>query len=301
MGKHQISPIVVSTIVGHSGGGMFPLTLFPSYQSLMRIMWETRTTSLTKSSTYQKHVGNFIPHKPWTWRFVQRLENDGLLNAYGLTNDGISFNAQKIASAYQNGFRVIPNFYPQFAKGRYEATMETMLTIKSLYIHLDPGFWALELNLSCPNAKEKIKANIEDALACAKAIKQQYPKLCLIAKISIVHPYEFAQELIHAGVDIIHAINTIPYDLVYPDGPPSPLMAVGDGGVSGGPAFRQAFNYNRGLRKAIKAPIIMGCGVMDSYGARSLFEIAGADAVSLCTVCRLNPKEAIKIIEHYAT
>lgn len=299
---HTISNIVTSTVMGHYGDGMFPLTLLPAYRELMRVVKQNQVTNFTKSSTYKKRAGNFQLYNPLTWKYIQRVgsNSNGLLNAYGLTNQGAEINAKKISSTIaENGLRVIPNFYPQFAVGRDQANAETIRAIEIYAYTLCSWFWALELNLSCPNDKTKIRENMADALACVKAIRQVRPNLCLIAKISIVHPYEFAQKLIDAGVDIIHAINTIPYDLVYPKGPPSPLRAVGGGGVSGGPAFRQALAYNAGLRRLITAPIIMGCGVIGAWDANAYFGI-GADAVSICSVCRLNPGEAIRIIKECA-
>lgn len=100
---------------------------------------------------------------------------------------------------------------------------------------------------------------------------------------------------------IVHAVNTAPYKLIYPDGPPSPLADAGGGGVSGGPAFEIAFNYNLGLRQKVSVPIIMGCGITSLAGVRRYFNEAGADAVSLCTVCRRNPGKAIRIIRELAT
>lgn len=218
-----------------------------------------------------------------------------MLNAYGLTNDGVPTNAPKIALACQSGFNVIPNFYPQFNKGQHEAIAETLLAVEDYDHYLGSCFWALALNLSCPNSREKIAENMGNAWACVKAIKKYYPDLCLIAKISIVHPPEFAKQLVDAGVDIIHAVNAVPYNSAYPDGPPSPLAKAGGGGVSGGPAFMQAFNYNKILRPLVSAPMIMSCGIAYLSDAKQYFDI-GADAVCICTVCRLNPNEAIKII-----
>lgn len=298
--NHTIPNIAISTIMGHSGGGMFPFTLSPAYRRLRQVIWETKTVNLAKSSTCEKNLGNFRLFNPFTWKYIQRLEGEGLLNAYGLTNDGVEANAVAIALAQDTGFKVIPNFYPQFSKGRKLAIEETVRAISIYTIKLGRYFWVLELNFSCPNSKEKIKENIQDALACVEAVRWDFPELCLIAKISIVHPYEFAEELVMAGVDIIHAINTIPYELMNPPyGKPSPLQAVGGGGVSGKPAFPQAFGYNHDLRKKISVPIIMGCGVTRLSDAKSFFNI-GADAVSLCTVCRLDPREAERIIEEYA-
>ena len=41
--------------------------------------------------------------------------------------------------------------------------------------------------------------------------------------------YEFAKELENLGVNAVHAINTVPYDLIFPASR-SPLRRVGGGG-----------------------------------------------------------------------
>lgn len=294
--KETISRVVISSILGHSGGGMFPLTLLPSYRQLMRAVQEAKVVSLTKSSTIFKNIGNFSLYNPRTWTCIQKIGQNGLLNAYGLTNNGIFVNAPLIASAQYRGFMIVPNFYPQFVKGQDEAIADTTLACQ-VYQYFLEEFSTLELNFSCPNSKEKIQENMTDGVACAKAIKQAFPKICLIAKISYVHPFEFAQELERIGVDIIHAINAIPYDLIYSNNV-SPLEKIGGGGVSGGPAKIMALEYNRSLRKTLRVPMIMGCGIMTIDDAQAYFD-AGANSISLCTVCRLNPREAKRIIEYY--
>lgn len=296
---HDIPTVVTSSIMGHSGGGMFPLTFLPSYRRLMRVAKETGTANLTKSSTAFKSVGNFILHDPRTWIYIQRIGKNGLLNAYGLANDGVSVNAPAIASAQRCGFNVIPTFYPQFIKGRAETIKDTLFAC-GVYNNFLEDFWMLEVNFSCPNSKEKIRENMEDGEALIMAVKQTFPWLCLIAKISYVHPYEFAQRLVRAGASVIHAINTIPYDLVYQSmRGHSPLADVGGGGVSGEPTRDLAMAYNRGLRKVLKTQMIMGCGITSLYDARQYLEEVGADAISLCTVARLNTREAEKIIKKY--
>jgi len=285
--------------MGHSGGGMFPLTLLPDYQRLRQAVWETETCNLTKSSTYKKRFGNYVWHNPRTWKYVQPIGRDGLLNAYGLTNKGVETHAKEIALAGRDGFKVIPSFYPEF-KGDLDATVtDTVEAITSYIWHLDDDFRTLELNLSCPNADKKIKKIDFDALAYVKIIRKKYPRLCLIAKISYEHDYEFAQELVNLGVDIIHAVNAIPYELVYLFGKQSPLANVGGGAVSGGPAQHLALSYCYHLRKVLKGRMIMGCGITSLDDAKKYLTEVGADAISICTVARLNPYEAEKIIEKY--
>lgn len=295
--RPKISKVVISTALGQDGRGIFPYTLLPGYRRLLRAVQETRTTVLAKSLTSLKRRGNFVPLNPLTWHYIRRLPDLGLLNAYGLTNLGVEAGAARLREAAALGVPVIPNFYPEFAKGTATALRETLEAIDIYQKGIGPPFGALELNFSCPNSQEAVAENVAQGLRCVQAVKERYPRLFLIAKISLVHPYEFAQELERAGVDAIHGINTIPYEIVYPGErhPPSPLRRVGGGGVSGGPAFRQAYEYNAGLRKKVGVFLIMGCGVTNRHDVQSYFDL-GADAVSLCTLALRRPKEAEKII-----
>jgi len=297
--NRQISPIAVSTALGLGGRGIFPYTLWPAYRRLRRTVRETGTTVFTKSATRHPRQGNFIPWNPLTWKYIRRLPGGGLLNAYGLTNPGAEASARAIRASLAAGFRVVPNLYPEFAKGPDRAIQETLETVRIYQRALGRDFWALELNFSCPNSAEEIRQNVAQALACSKALRRQCPDLYLIAKISLCHPYEFAQELERLGVNAIHGVNSIPYDLVYPQGPPSPLADAGGGGVSGGPAFGLAYRYNAELRKKVKLFLIMGGGVTKLEDVKRYMD-AGADAVSLCTLALRNPKEAAGIVATFA-
>ncbi len=295
-GKRQISTIVLSTALGPDGRGIFPYTWWPAYRRLLRVVQENAITVLTKSATRLARRGNFMPANPCTWKYIQRLPRGGMLNAYGLTNDGVAAVAPKIGAACREGFQVIPNFWPDFTKGSEQAVQETLEAVALYRQSLGEAFWALELNLSCPNVAEDMACSLADGLACVRALKAAHPDLFLIAKISIRHPYEFAQELEKAGAGALHAINTIPYEMVFPPGrfPPSPLAAAGGGGVSGGPAFVQACQYNQGLRPLVRLPIIMGCGVTGAGDVQRYLDM-GADAVSICTMALRRPSEVCKM------
>ena len=77
------------------------------------------------------------------------------------------------------------------------------------------------------------------------------------------------------GVNALHAINTIPYNIVFPL-QRSPLNAVSGGGVSGGPSFPLALRYNRELRQKVHLLLIMGCGVTCADDVQRYFDL-GAD------------------------
>jgi len=292
--RGRISTVVISTALGPGGRGIFPYTLLPAYLRLLRAAGETGTAIFTKSATRFPRQGNFIAWNPLTWKYIRRLPDGGMLNAYGLTNKGVAACAGGIKVSAAQGFKIIPNFYPEFAKGTELAIKDTLEALEIYRQIMGPEFWALELNYSCPNSQEAIRDNVAQALKCSQAVKGKAPGLFLIAKISICHPYEFAQELGNLGVNALHAVNTIPYEMVYPL-KRSPLWQVGGGGVSGGPAFEQALSYNTGLRQKVSLPLIMGCGVRNGEDVQRYLD-AGADAVSFCTLALRNPREAAEII-----
>ncbi len=301
VGPRRISTIVLSTALGPDGRGIFPYTLIPAYRRLMQAIRQTGAAVLAKSATRRPRRGNFVPANPLTWKYIRRLPDCGMLNAYGLTNDGVEMIAPRLAAACQEGLQVIPNFWPEFGKGAEGAVQETLEAATLYRQHLGEAFFALELNFSCPNVPEDLACHLAGGLDCVRALKAAHPDLFLIAKLSVRHPFEFAQELQKVGADALHAVNTIPYELVFPPDryPPSPLAAVGGGGVSGGPAFPLAYQYNKGLRPRVQLPLIMGCGVTSEKDVQRYLDI-GADAVSLCTLALRRPHDAADLVRRLA-
>ncbi|MEJ2673211.1 MAG: hypothetical protein P8168_13625 [Deltaproteobacteria bacterium] len=296
-GKEHLSPVVLSTALGHDGRGIFPYTLHPWYRRLLRAVADTGTTVLTKSATRHRRRGNFIPANPLTWKYIRRLPDTGMLNAYGLTNEGVEASAGDIRRAADQGFRIIPNIYPEFIKGTEKAIQEILEAVEIYRRSLGPHFKALELNYSCPNSEEAVAKNVVQAIQCTRKVRSLFPELFLIAKLSICHPYEFAQELERIGINALHAVNTIPFNIVFPL-QRSPLEEVNGGGVSGGPAFELAYKYNQELRPKVRVFLIMGCGVTSRAEVRRYFEL-GADAVSLCTLALRKPWEAVRVVLTY--
>jgi dihydroorotate dehydrogenase (NAD+) catalytic subunit len=260
----KFSTIVISTACGYDGRGIFPYTMMREYGDMIRAANATGTTRFSKSMTRHKRSGNFHLWRPWTWRYIQDLGEDGMLNAYGLTNKGEKKYTQEILNALSDGIQIVPNFFPQFERGKEQAREDVFDMIHYYLWGLgEKKFWALELNFSCPNTKECIADNVENAVWLVDRVKKYYPELIVIAKISVVHPIGFAVQLRDAGADVLHAVNTIPFNLLFPDRP-SPLDDVGGGGVSGGPAFEKAFAYNAIISDYFGGPIIWGCGIIDN-------------------------------------
>jgi dihydroorotate dehydrogenase (NAD+) catalytic subunit len=296
--ERRVSRVLISTALGPGGGGIFPYTLLPSYRRLIRAVKDTGTTVIAKSATRYRRQGNFIAANPLTWRYIRRISGQGMLNAYGLTNQGVRICAREIKQSCNAGIQVVPNYYPEFSKGTETAIRELLESIGIYKEVMGSEFWALELNFSCPNAREAITENVNQGIACVRRVRRDFPELFLIAKVSIVHPFEFSEELEKLGVKAIHGVNTIPYNLVFPENrfPPSPLADVGGGGVSGGPACSAAKKYNADLRKKVTVFLIMGCGITKLEDIEEYFDL-GADAVSFCTLALRRPGEAAKILK----
>jgi dihydroorotate dehydrogenase (NAD+) catalytic subunit len=295
---HTISTIVVSTIMGHYGRGMFPYNIKSlSYRKAMRVIRETRTTIFSKSSTALKRTGNYNKWDPRTWDCVRDIPNMGMVNAYGLTNEGAEKCAIGIKSSIKKGFNVIPNYFPQFGDDDELTLQQARRAISIFASRLEKDFWAIEFNFSCPNDKRKIEENIAKAVHFVNRIRISFPWLTIIAKTSIVHPYEFLQELETAGADILHLVNSIPYGMIFDD--ESPVSKYGEGGVSGGPAFELALKYTSRVSKITRVPLIAGCGITDAEKFCRYREETRAESFSICTGLKYNTKEMIMLIRVY--
>jgi|WetSurMetagenome_2_1015567.scaffolds.fasta_scaffold190683_1 dihydroorotate dehydrogenase len=295
----EISDFCIDSSFGLSGGGLFPYTLLPEYRKLMRDVVETKTTIFAKSATFQKRNGNFHIRRPWTWKYVRRIEHYSMLNAYGLTNPGVHECAKMIKDAISRGFNVIPNYYADFSKGRDWAIEEAFSAIDTYRMILGRSFKVLLKNDSCPNSGEDIEKTIEDNIALTRAIKERVgDEIALVEKISYIHPYKMARELVRNGADAIMAINAIPYQVVFP-GRMSPLEKVGGGAVSGVKISMLARTYHLELTRSIDVPIIYSGGIMTSLHVTSCKKFAreGKSSLAACSLAVLNTKEARRIIK----
>lgn len=295
--------ILLSTLGGHSGSGLPLYFLDPRYNQLMIAAKETKTPLLAKSATHKAHIGNVIMHKPWTiHQYIKRLENEGMVNAYGLTNPGVTVCGKQIRKSLDAGMNVIPNFYPQFMLGGIDRTMEaiceTISAVETYRSLLRDRFWIIELNFSCPNSEDQISKNLHQVIACLELVRAHFPSLLIIAKMSYVQPDELFQEIsLKKLADALHCFNTIDFQQLY--GYSSPLKNSA-GGVSGGPIREKCFKRNQKIAKLVSLPLIMGGGV-PAESPRELqkyFDI-GANSLSLCTSAIYHPLEVGGLIRAY--
>lgn len=301
-----ISNIAVSTIMGHSGYGMFPYLLNPNYLKFKRDIHRTKTAILTKSMTRHKNIGNFRSWQPWTYKYIQRIEDDygrkGILNAHGHTNEGIEHYLPRIKKLISAEYDIIPNLYPDFRKGELSGLVEIGSMIKLCHKFLGSYFDTWEYAAWCPNVPGDSIENDRYIISCVKNAKKYFPDIAIIVKLGIGHSHELIQKLEDCGADAIHMSNTIPFSEIFGPGKISPLQKVGGGAVSGKIAFTKAYIHNINAAIRTSLPIIFGCGISSIADAEkyfSFFKKRKNVSVSICTVVALNTPEARRIILNY--
>lgn len=306
-----ISNVVISTMLGHSCRGMFPLTLpfFRRYQRLLKTILQTDTTVFSKSSTPEKNKGNvflFDSHRPWTIipflytarKYIRQLSNKEMVNSFKLSNRVFEFHLKEIIDATRIGFRSIPNVFFFLGGKTVEQTISEGLRIASGIATSPMYYGALECNWSCPNSGEDLTAHYDKILAIRKEMRTFWPNLILIDKMSPLHPLELLQEMEKDGKTIFHLFNTIPWDEVFPPGS-SPIKGVlGGGGYSGPRSKPLVFPLLYAAGKKLNSQIIMGHGVDSENDIKKLFGF-GADSVSICKMARQDTRGAIRILERY--
>ena len=295
--KRQISPVVISTALGHDGRGIFPYTLLPGYRRLLAAVRETGATVFTKSATRFQRRGNFIPANPLTWKYIRRLPGLGLLNAYGLTNDGVDACAPDIRRSCDAGFRVIPNLYPEFIKGTTIAIRETLEAVEIYQRSLGPPLPGPGTQLLLPQLRGGHRqkrgpgapVHPESAQPLSAAVfnrqAQHLPPL-RVRPGTGAHRGQRPPRGQHHPLQHRLSVAALPPER----GERRRRLR--------GPGLSPGLKYNQELRQKVDLFLIMGCGVTSADDVRRYFDL-GADAVSLCTLALRKPREAARIVVQY--
>jgi dihydroorotate dehydrogenase (NAD+) catalytic subunit len=215
----------------------------------------------------------------------------GLLNSIGLENEGIdSFLKYKIPFLAELRTAVIVSI-----AGESPREFKRLSSILDKHSAVD----ALELNISCPNIKQRTKLIAQDPRATYKAVEaaRKSTKKTLITKLSpnVTDVVEIAQAAKDAGSDALSLINTI-YGMSVDLKKRKPHLASIFGGLSG-PAIKPiAIHMVYQVAQRIKLPIIGMGGIMTAQDALE-FILAGATAVAVGTANFVNPKVSIEIIQ----
>ena len=246
---------------------------------------------MIKATTQHARFGNPTPRVAET--------PSGMLNAIGLQNPGVdAVLAEKLPWLAEH-YPVLPIIanVAGFSNDEYAYVSEK--------ISQAPNVKAIELNISCPNvdhgnaglligqvpelAYAAVKASVENSAVPV------YVKLTpSVADITTV-----AKAVEEAGATGFTMINTLVgtrYDLATR----KPIIANGQGGMSGPAVFPVALKLIRQVALASDLPII-GMGGVDSAEAAIEMMIAGASAIGVGTANFTDPYACSTIIDDLPT
>ena len=238
---------------------------------------------VTKTITLKPRKGNPGPRTCET--------PSGLLNSIGLENPGVDkFIKERLTVIKKAGVPVIVSIA---SEGGFE---EFVLLARKLDRVKEVS--AIELNISCPNIREKSRLISQDASATYDLVKsvRKVTQKTLITKLSpnVTSVADIARAAENAGSDALSLINTLTGMSIDVD-TRRPKIASIVAGLSG-PAIKPvAVRMVWEVYKQVKIPIIGMGGIMNTEDALE-FLIAGASAVSIGTGNFINPEASVEII-----
>ena len=238
---------------------------------------------ITKTVTLEPRKGNPPPRLTET--------PAGLLNAIGLENPGIDvFLKQKLPFLSQFEAVLIVNI-----AGEKEEDYLTLAERLNEKERID----ALEINISCPNVKEKGLIFGTDPGRTFLLVKKlrEVTNIPLIIKLTpnVTDISEIAQAAQEAGAEALSLINTI-LGMSIDVETRRPKLGNITGGLSG-PAIRPiAVRMVRDTFQKVSLPIIGMGGITCSEDALE-FILAGASAVAVGTANFIDPSTALRIVE----
>lgn len=255
---------------------------------------ETLGAVLLKTFTRYPRAGNPEPRLyPSSFRKWLAPGKTTLLNSIGLDNPGIEAAMTDRAPQWaQSDANIVISI-----SGHTQDEWEEIAALTRGV----PGFAAIELNLSCPNADDRAMFSHCPMLAeAAVAGVCRYADRPVWAKLSPNVPdiAEIAQAAVSAGAAALTISNTIPGMHIDIDTGRA-VLGTGYGGLSG-PALRPvALALVHKAARAVAAPIIGVGGIMTGRHAAE-YLLAGATAVQVGSANLADPKASFRIRDELA-
>jgi dihydroorotate dehydrogenase (NAD+) catalytic subunit len=248
-------------------------------ETLERIVEGGAGAIVTKSVGLKPRVGYANP------TIVQT--SCGLINAMGLPNPGIGEFVKEIRVA-----KTVLNVPLIVSVYGFSGEEYAKVSKKAV----DSGADAIELNVSCPHAKEtgsEIGQNPKILREVVGKVKVAVDKP-VFAKLSpnVTSIVEIAEAAVKAGADAITAINTVRAMAIDTE-TAMPILSNKTGGLSG-PAIKPiAVRCVYEIYEQVKVPII-GCGGVTNWRDAVEFLLAGASAVQIGTAVALKGSSVFK-------
>ncbi len=236
---------------------------------------------VVKTLTLHPRRGNLRGYAPW--RCV-RLIPGGTVNAVGLTNPGIEWWLRACYPRMQRmGLQTIVSVHAAtVAEAQQMAQLLTPLRLT-----------AIELNASCPNVPHD--SAVAHGVAVARALREAgHP---LIVKVGYDQPYVELAQALEGIAEAIHAINAVPWGVVFPQRR-SPLTHLGGGAVSGEPIRPFVREAVARLSHATRLPIIAGGGIYTLNDLEELWAL-GARAFSIGTLFLRVPWQPNRLVRQW--
>ncbi len=230
-------------------------------------------TIVVKTLTRQPRTGNLRWSHPWS---VVKNKKAGVVNAIGLTNPGIDWWIEKIAPRIPEKYKLIASIEANDEKDTVEMVQKLQGT----------PVLGVELNFSCPNTPDREASSAEKITKIARHAAR-VSSLPILIKLSYTHDYlKLAKDLETDPKIEAVSINSIPWNLVYPE-TPSPLARYGGGGVSG--KIIQSFTWKmvQEISTISRIPVI-GPSVWEYEDVERL-KTLGARAISFGSVFVRHP------------
>lgn len=244
----------------------------------------------TKSVSLEPRLGNKAP------RIAETAS--GYLNAIGLQNPGVDEFIKK----YRGFFEKMNT--PVIVSVAGNSISDYVTVVKKISDHLP--IEGIEINISCPNVKEKGLQFACSPLAAADLIREvrKATSLTLITKLTPNTSWnvnlEVASACVGEGSDALSAINTL-QGMAIDLEKRRPKLGNIEGGLSG-PAIKPvALWWTYKLAKHFDVPIIAMGGIQNAKDILE-FIVAGATAVAVGTSNFYNPMSiphAIKGLRDY--
>ncbi|MDR1166946.1 MAG: dihydroorotate dehydrogenase [Deltaproteobacteria bacterium] len=238
---------------------------------------------IVKGLSLAPHGGNPAP---------RALEDShGLINSIGLENKGLDrFLAEDLPALNATGATVGVNVW-----GR---TAEDYALLAQKLARAPVHF--LELNVSCPNLKEKgglsFGANPEETRRLILGVREKAPALPLVVKLPplVADIASLARASAEAGADALSLVNTLPA-LAVDLKTRAPKLGNVYGGFSGAPLKPLALRQTRLAAEAVSIPVIGLGGILSAQDALEFF-LCGASAAQIGSAILRDPRAPLLIL-----
>lgn len=212
----------------------------------------------------------------------------GIINSIGLENPGIKVFCEEMI---EDMLQIDTNIFINLGGNTIEEYVEGAKMLN------DFDFFAIELNISCPNVKEGGMAFGTDEEAAFKVVSavREVSKHRLFVKLSpnVGSIVNIAKAVERAGADGISLINTVLAMAIDVD----KMEKVFDNTYAGlsGPAIKPiALRMTHEVCKNVNIPVIGMGGITTGLDAIE-FILAGASAVQVGTANFMNPRAVLEI------